>query len=436
MPREGRIFRPAPLDRAESATRPRAAIFRSEGEYWTVGFIENPFRLRDSKGLTYLAHLLRHPGTDFRVLDLVGGATGSDSQAETAAIQEETDQLDTTAIRIGSLGDAGEMLDDRARAEYRRRLSELREELDEAKQLHHDARRERAEQEIEALTAELSRAVGLGGRIRRAGSVAERARQSVTKTIKTVIDRAAQQDPEFAAVLSKSIRTGMTCRYDPGLTFSLRWEFARATTPAADLATSPDEGAKESALIAKSALSDQVEHPSRPPTAGRLVWGRFIGRTSEMAALRAAIDAALGGEASLVMLVGEPGIGKTRLAEEAGKYARLHGTQVLVGHCYEGQAASPYSSFVEAIREYVSTRPENAVKAEMGDGASDVAKLVPEIRKRISDLTHAPAVTDPREEQVRLFDSVTSFLINASKDRKSTRLNSSHEIPYRMPSSA
>src|SRR5215469_6128276 len=68
--------------------------------------------------------------------------------------------------------------------------------------------------------------------------------------------------------------------------------------------------------------ASQPEHLGLPPTAGGLTWGRFIGRAEEMAALRAAIDAALSGQASLVMLVGEPGIGKTRLAEEAGSYAR------------------------------------------------------------------------------------------------------------------
>jgi predicted ATPase len=145
-----------------------------------------------------------------------------------------------------------------------------------------------------------------------------------------------------------------------------------------------------------------------------VAWGRFIGRAEEMAALRAAIDAALGGQASLVMVAGEPGIGKTRLAEEAGAYTRLCGAQVLVGRCYEGESASPYSCFVEAIREYVSTRPDDALKAEMGDGASDLAKLVPEIRKRFPHLTLAPAA-DPKEERMRLFDSVASFLINASK---------------------
>src|SRR5215831_3425233 len=115
----------------------------------------------------------------------------------------------------------------------------------------------------------------------------------------------------------------------------------------------------------------------RHPADGRLAWGHFIGRAEEMAALRAAIDAALGGQASLVMVAGEPGIGKTRLAEEAGTYARLRGAQVLVGRCYEGESASPYSAFVEVIREYISTRPDDALKAEMGDGASDIAKLVP-----------------------------------------------------------
>jgi tetratricopeptide (TPR) repeat protein len=148
--------------------------------------------------------------------------------------------------------------------------------------------------------------------------------------------------------------------------------------------------------------------------ARRLVWGRFIGRTEELAALRAAIDAAPEGQASLVMVAGEPGIGKTRLVEEAEAYARFRGAQVLVGRCYEGEAASPYSSFVEVLREYVSTRPDDALRAELGDSASDVAKLVPEIRKRVPDLTPATAA-DPREERTRLFDSVTSFLINASK---------------------
>jgi DNA-binding winged helix-turn-helix (wHTH) protein/tetratricopeptide (TPR) repeat protein len=140
----------------------------------------------------------------------------------------------------------------------------------------------------------------------------------------------------------------------------------------------------------------------------------IIGRDQEMATLRVAIDAALGGETSLVMLVGEPGIGKTRLAEEAGVYARHRGAQVLVGRCYEGEAASPYSPFVEVIREYLSTRPDDALEAELGNKAPDLAKLVPEIRERIPKLPPPPAA-DPNGERIRLFDSVEAFLVNASK---------------------
>ena len=164
------------------------------------------------------------------------------------------------------------------------------------------------------------------------------------------------------------------------------------------LAKVPEERPKSAAAvrerlaqISASPLAQAAQpKASSAPATGRLAWGRFIGRTDEMAALRTAIDASLGGQASLVMVAGEPGIGKTRLAEEAAVYARLRGAQVLVGRCYEGEAASPYSSFVEAIRDYASTRTNDALKAELGDGASDVAKLVSEIRKRLPDLPVRP----------------------------------------------
>jgi len=341
MPRGGRTFRPAPPDRAESATKPRTAIFRSEGEYWSAGFVENPFRLRDSKGLSYLAQLLRHPDTDFHVLDLVGGTTGSESDIEADAIQTNTAQFDTTAIRIGSLGDAGEMLDDRARAEYRRRLSELREELDEAKQLHHDARRERAEQEIEALTAELSRAVGLGGRIRRAASAAERARQSVTKTIKTVIDRAAEQDPEFAGVLYKSIRTGLTCRYDPELTFPIRWEFARAPAEPTSSAPSPDAGAKKSPATANGGPAFRTTNATT-----------FVGRTAELRNLADAFARAAVGQRRIVFVGGEAGIGKTTVIETfLSRIAAADDLLVGRGQCVEHRGESePYLPVLDALR--------------------------------------------------------------------------------------
>ena len=140
----------------------------------------SPFRLKDPKGFAYLAHLLRYPGTEFHALDLVGGiASRSGDEEGNRGLPGGDEDLEKTGIHIASLGDAGELLDDQAKASYRRRLSELREELEEAKQLGRAERAEQLEAEIEALTRELSRAVGLGGRNRRAASASERARQSI-----------------------------------------------------------------------------------------------------------------------------------------------------------------------------------------------------------------------------------------------------------------
>src|SRR5258708_36520346 len=100
------------------------------------------------------------------------------------------------------------MLDEQAKVAYRRRLSELREELEEAKEFGNVDRAEQAEEEIDTLTRELSRAVGLGGRNHRAPSASERARQTITKTVKAVVERIAYRHATVAALLSRSIKTG------------------------------------------------------------------------------------------------------------------------------------------------------------------------------------------------------------------------------------
>src|SRR6202048_339753 len=98
------------------------------------------------------------------------------------------------------------MLDERAKAAYKRRLSELRDELEEAKELGKVERAEQAEQEIDALTRELSRAVGLSGRNRRAASASERARQSITKSIKSALERIAQNNATLGNLFSRCVR--------------------------------------------------------------------------------------------------------------------------------------------------------------------------------------------------------------------------------------
>ncbi len=147
---------------------------------------------------------------------------------------------------------------------------------------------------------------------------------------------------------------------------------------------------------------------------GQLAWGRLIGRQEELAVLRGRVDVALGGQGSLTMVVGEPGIGKTRLTQEVAVYAQVRDAQVLWGRCYETEAALPYRPFIEAIRQYVMTRPAEALRSELGNGGSDVARLVSEVRERVPDLPQSP-VAEGDADRLRLFESVTTFLLNAAK---------------------
>ncbi len=175
---------------------------RSDGDDWVVTHAGRAFALKGTIGVTYLVTLLRHPGREFHALDLV--TSGESSPA--------------------SVGDAGEMLDDRARAAYRRRLTELGAELEEARAFNDLGRAERVGAEIESLTDELSRAVGFGGRTRRAGSDAERARLNVTRALKRAIETVAARDAALGSDLERGIRTGHFCSYTPDPRAPVRWD--------------------------------------------------------------------------------------------------------------------------------------------------------------------------------------------------------------------
>jgi hypothetical protein len=187
--------------------------------------------------LGYLAHLLRHPRTEFHVLDLVSGIAGAREDDESGqsehGFQHGAEDLEKAGIQIGGLGDAGEMLDEQAKAAYRHRLAERREELEKAKELGNVERAEQAESEIDALIRELSRAVGLGGRRRRAASASERAQQTVTKTIKAVLERIARSDGALREILARCIKTGNFRSYQPDPEIVIAWEFAATDSAAA-----------------------------------------------------------------------------------------------------------------------------------------------------------------------------------------------------------
>ena len=384
-----------------------AGIFRKEGEYWTVGYGGKAFRLKDTKGLGYLAHLLRHPGVEFHVLDLFGGIASrrddDDAGAADRGLERGDEALEKAGIHVAGLGDAGEMLDQQAKAEYRRRLGELREELDEAKAQGNPARAERAEEEIDALTKELSRAVGLGGRDRKAASASERARQSITKTVKAVEERIAQSHSELGAIIARCIKTGTFCSYQPDPDFPIAWEFAATNAgpveePTEALASSDEPAPRaSSALIGVSAFAP-VERTA------------FVGREPERETIRAALDAALGGHGSIIMLGGGPGVGKSRLAREMAEYAAAHGFRYAVGHCYERDEPFPFLPFAEIIEGGLARAPSLEIfREQMGENAAALAQIAPSLRRVFPDLPEPldlPAQQRRRYLFQSLFDSV------------------------------
>jgi class 3 adenylate cyclase/tetratricopeptide (TPR) repeat protein len=139
----------------------------------------------------------------------------------------------------------------------------------------------------------------------------------------------------------------------------------------------------------------------------------FVGRAKEMARLRAKLDEARAGHGGLVMLVGEPGIGKSRTIEEFAEQARAGGALVLAGRCFEGEWAPPYAPFAEAIAGYAKDADPDVLRADLGHGAPPVARLVPSLRERLPDIGE-PVPLNPDEERFRLLDAVSQFIIATS----------------------
>ncbi|MFL5796774.1 MAG: ATP-binding protein [Actinomycetota bacterium] len=190
----------------------RTAIFRREGEYWYIRFEGDEFRLRNSMGLHYLAELLARPGREVFALDLAAGREGVDRGSVQPGLSASPDP-----------GDAGEVLDREARLAYRRRIEDLQSEIESAEGWHDAERAARATEELDFLAAELASATGLGGRGRRVGSAAERARVNVTRAVRAAMTRIQEHSPALGEHLSRTIRTGTFCSYQPDPGFTPRW---------------------------------------------------------------------------------------------------------------------------------------------------------------------------------------------------------------------
>jgi len=192
---------------AAAAPALRAGAFRRDGDVWSLVFEGRTTRIRDMIGLGHIARLLAEPGRDVPALELVAAAYAGRREPAGADAR----------------GDAGEVLDARARAEYEARVREAREELEAATRDHDRGRIERLGEEIEFLAGEVARGFGLGGRPRRAGSDGERARLSVTRAIRYAIDRIGEHDPALAEHLRRGIQTGASCSYERSSRDPVSW---------------------------------------------------------------------------------------------------------------------------------------------------------------------------------------------------------------------
>jgi hypothetical protein len=181
-------------------------MFRREGYYWSVSFDRHTVRVRDLKGMRYLARLLADPGREHHVLDLVAAETGHSAQL---------DSSHPGNLPHSAFGDAGEILDARAKDAYRRRLTEIEDDIDQAHAIGDAERAAQADAERDFLVRELARAFGLGSRDRRAASASERARAGVTRAVRKAIARIGDHHPQLGEHLSRTICTGTYCAYHP-----------------------------------------------------------------------------------------------------------------------------------------------------------------------------------------------------------------------------
>jgi len=179
---------PAPPETDAPASRLEGR-FERVGDAWLVDWAGRALTMRSSKGMQDLGRLLAEPGREIHCLELAGAGAEQ--------------------------GSTGEVIDDTARRELEQRIRDLQGEIDEAEAHNDHARADRAQAEFDAVVEHLAGALGLGGRARRGGSTAERARSAVTHRIRATIRRLSEEHPELGRHLAVSVTTGVFCRYQP-----------------------------------------------------------------------------------------------------------------------------------------------------------------------------------------------------------------------------
>ena len=194
--------------------------FMRQGDYWTICYQGQTGFLKATRGLDCLGYLLRRPGREVHVTELLATPIDPLGLALLGGLRKASGNAVTAGLQ-----DAGPILDSRAKAEYRQRIDELRKDKDKAERFNDSYRAATAQSEMDAITEQLVAAVGLGGRDRRSSSEAERARSAVTKRIKEAIGRIGEIIPLLGRHLADRIKTGYFCSYNPHPNRPVAWRF-------------------------------------------------------------------------------------------------------------------------------------------------------------------------------------------------------------------
>lgn len=199
--------------------------FLRQDDYWTIRYQGYTAFLKSTRGLQCLACLLRGPGREFHVTELLASGLEAHAVGVPAGLTKELPPSDGDRFPAPGLGDHGPILDARAKLEYRERLGQLRQELADAEQFNDSERATKARDEMHAISQHLASAVGLGGRDRKTSSEAERARCAVTKRIKKAIRKIGEAIPLLGQHLATRTKTGYFCSYNPHPDRPVAWKF-------------------------------------------------------------------------------------------------------------------------------------------------------------------------------------------------------------------
>jgi hypothetical protein len=164
---------------------------------------------------------------------------------------------------------------------------------------------------------------------------------------------------------------------------------------------------------AEASSSQRVSDGSPVAVTFSLAHASLVGRQAELQQLKAAFEVAASGQGALMLLVGEPGIGKTALCEQLCRFVSASGGRPLVGHCYEeGSFRRPYQPFVEAFGAYASGSDSDILTADLGSGATDLARIVPALIEQLDLAPRPPG--DAEEDRWRLLDAAMHLLRSAA----------------------